>query len=911
MTDLARVLYVAPTPERGDAVESYLAAGPSGVDVSVATTAAEALAAIDDRDIDRAVVDEHVADAAATLRAADPDLPVETLAAPPEASTDVAARALADRIARAATANGDRPMSPEPEFGAVARAASDAVLVVDADGVVRFANDAVEGVFGYEPAELIGEPLARLVPERHRGAMARSLREGDRTLDREYVEFPGRHRDGRELALGVSFSEFTRGGERRFAGVIRDVTERERRLEPYEAMVEAVDDGIYALDADSRFIAVNDAYCRLTGIDRTELLGERAASVFGESLAGSPDRLREIADGSGGPATIETTVPSADGESRPVEIRLSRCPLEGGETGRVGIVRDISARKRREAKLTSLHDLVQSLADAETDAEVYDTAVDAGVGTLGFENVAIVSYESGALVPAAREWAGGEIDDALVGRRGDGVAWEAFAASESRSVDDLRVERGDEAAMASVLAVPLGRHGAFLAGDPEPGAFDETDRSLAELLCATVTAALDRAEREETLRRRRDELEAKNRELERANRLNEVIRKLTRALIEAATRDELLRSVCERLTESGPYRFAWFGEYDRATGEVVPAATAGVEEGYLESVTVRAKSDDPESQGPSGRAIRTGEPQVQNDIFGDPPFEPWREQALKRGYRSSAAIPVVYDENRYGVLNIYAGEPDVFDETERIVLAELGDITGYALNALERKQALVSDRSIDLDFRVRGSEYPILTFVTETDGEFEFESVVQRGDGSLHLFFTVRGAEPTETLTFAEALTEIENTRLVAERDGEYRYEGELVASSFLASLVNRGAVPQSLTASDGEGRVVVRIPESANVRTFVELFESAFEEVELVARRERDEPVLSEQAFASKLEGRLTERQREVLEVAYFGGFFEWPRDATAEDIAEMLGVSQPTVSRHVRAGERALFSLYFEDAE
>jgi len=1083
MSDPDRVLYLAPTPARAEAVESRLAATEPTVEISTGTAVSEAVEAIDDGSVGRVVVDEDVADAAPDLRAAG-DLPVETLAAPRGASEAESARALADRIAGAATTGGEGSSAADVDFRAVARAVSDAILVIDGDSVVRFANPSVEDVFGYAPEELLGESLTRLMPDRvrdrHREGIERYLREGERALDWEYVELPGRHRDGRELALGVSFSEFVRDGERRFAGVIRDVTEqrrrseelerrvrqqeavaelsrsalgdrdldelfdeavatvadtldhdyakvlelrpereelllragvgwregavgtatvgvdrdsqagytlrsaapivvedldaedrfsgpelltshgvssgisaivgsvddpwgvlgvhdgerrsyadhdvqfvrsvarilttairqreRERRLEQYEAMLEAVGDGVYALDADSRFVAVNDAYCRMRGLDRAELLGETAAAVVGESPAEEANRIQKALE-SGDDAPMKAALPTADGDTIPVEARISPLPL-GEETGRVGVVRDVSDRKRREEKLTSLHDRMQSLAETETDAEVCDIAIDAGVGTLEFEYAAVVRYESGSLVPATRAWSGDAIDEALVGPRGDGLAWEAFAANESRSVDDFQTEGDAEAPVRSVLAVPLGRHGAFLAGDPEPDAFDETDRSLAELLCANVTAALDRAEREATLRDRRDELQAKNSELERANRLNEVIRKITRALIEAATREELLRSVCERLTETGPYRFAWFGEYDRAIGEVVPKAQAGVEEGYLENVTVSVESDDPEGRGPAGRAIRTGEPQVQNDIFGDPPFEPWREQALKRGYRSSASVPVAHDGHRYGVLNIYAGEPDVFDDTELAVLAELGDITGYALNALERKQALVSDRSVDLDFRVRGSKYPILRFVSETDGEFEFESVVQRGDGNLHLFFTVRGSAPDETLAFAERLTEIENTRLVSERDGEYRYEGELVASSFLASLVNRGAVPQSLTASDGEGRVVVRVPASASARTFVELFESAFDEVELVARRERDEPVMSEQAFASQLESRLTERQREVLEVAYFSGFFEWPRDATAEEIAAMLGVSQPTVSRHVRAGERALFSLYFEES-
>ena len=54
-----------------------------------------------------------------------------------------------------------------------------------------------------------------------------------------------------------------------------------------------------------------------------------------------------------------------------------------------------------------------------------------------------------------------------------------------------------------------------------------------------------------------------------------------------------------------------------------------------------------------------------------------------------------------------------------------------------------------------------------------------------------------------------------------------------------------------------------------------------------------------------------EVLETAYFASFFEWPRRATGGEVAELLGVSQPTVNRHVRNGERKLFAMVFESNE
>jgi PAS domain S-box-containing protein len=971
-------------------------------------------------------------------------------------------------------------------FRALADTLSDALLVIDVDSTIQFANPAVERIFGYAPEELVGTSLTELMPrslgERHRTGVERYLRDGERHIDWDYVELTGRHRDGHGVPLAISFSEFTSDGQRYFTGIVREVTEQkrreselrdrmeqrdalatfsryaledrplanlmdeavemvtevldhefaglleyrpdsddllvravsgwpeelvdsatlrterhsqagytllveepvvaeslgdeerfetdellesagaasgissivgsstapwgvlgvhatdereyathdvqfvegvgrllraaiqrrehERRLEQYETMLNAVSDGVYALDPDSRFVAVNDAYVELTGYARADLLGEPASTVLGSDFSEKLNWVQDALEKGQDVVTVETTMPTADGDSIPIEARVARLQL-GDVRGRVGVVRDVSDRKRREQKLASLNELFESLADAESQTEICDLAVNAAVETLGFPNAAVALYddEAGSLVSTVRRWSGGDIDDALLGKPGADLAWETFVESEMRVVGDLAADRDAETRMGSAVAIPLGKYGVFLAAAPERDAYDRTDQSLADVLCSNVRSALDRTDREETLRRQRNQLREKNQELERVNRLNRVMREITKALTRATSRDDVLDAVCERLTETGPYRFAWFGDHDRATGEVNPETSAGVEDGYLEDVVVKADEDDDRGGGPSGRAVRTREVQVQNDLLGDPPFDPWREQALKRGYRSSAAVPVIYKDTLRGVLNLYAGDPDVFDETETEVLAELGSFIGYALNALDQKQALVGERSIELDFRIRGSDNPVLAFVEETDAEFEFENVVQQADGRLHAFFTVRGSDPEESLAFAEAVSFVEDVQLVADREGEHLYECALTDESFIQRLVDRGAMLRTLNASDGEGRFVVRIPRSANVRTFVDLFDDYYEQAELVARREVDEPVMARQEFESELTDRLTERQLEVLRMTYFHGFFEWPRESTAEEIAEALGVSQPTVSRHVRAGERTMFELLFAD--
>lgn len=110
-------------------------------------------------------------------------------------------------------------------FRALTENTSFAVVSIDESSTIRYANEGVEDVFGYEPDELVGESLLVLVPERLRGrhleGIDRYLDHGEKRLDWEWVELPGLHKRGHEIPLGITFGEATIEGEPLFTGIIR------------------------------------------------------------------------------------------------------------------------------------------------------------------------------------------------------------------------------------------------------------------------------------------------------------------------------------------------------------------------------------------------------------------------------------------------------------------------------------------------------------------------------------------------------------------------------------------------------------------------------------------------------------------------------------------------------------------
>jgi signal transduction histidine kinase len=150
---------------------------------------------------------------------------------------------------------------------------------------------------------------------------------------------------------------------------------------------------------------------------------------------------------------------------------------------------------------------------------------------------------------------------------------------------------------------------------------------------------------------------------------------------------ELLAAFCRLAVEEGGYQLAWVGypQQDEARS-VRPVAEFGFDEGYLAQLKV-SWADDEWGRGPTGRALRTGQVQATQNIQQDPAFAVWRALAVRHGYASSAALPLVVPGEVLGSLNLYAPEADAFDVRELELLQELSsDLVQGILGARGRER---------------------------------------------------------------------------------------------------------------------------------------------------------------------------------------------------------------------------------
>lgn len=568
-------------------------------------------------------------------------------------------------------------------------------------------------------------------------------------------------------------------------------------------------------------------------------------------------------------------------------------------------------RVRQHQRLEALNTLTRDLMEAETSPEVGRYVVEAAEEMLDLPvtGVALYDDQKAALkLTAMTEGAEEVIQATELLERSVGAAWQAFTTADVCRVSPNDSVNTSDSAVTELAIFPLASHGVLVIGSTKPDGFSETDFEFVETVAGNVKSALDRVDHEQQLQEREQMLEEQNQTLERLNQINNIIRSIAQGLVEASTRQEIESVVCEQLADTGPYKLAWIGEHDMMTTKVTPRESAGSENGYLNTITRRTdgRSD---THSLAARAVQTRETQVQNNLAANPPFEPWQQTALEHGCQASIAVPVSYQDILYGVLTLYADEPGVFNEMEEAVLTELGNTIGYALNAVEQRQALISEQSIELEFHLHAGDPPLYRFAAENDCEFTFKNIVQQRDGPPAMFVTIRGVSPAEVLEFGGQAADVKELSLVSDRDDGALFEVQFRDSAFFSVLIEHGAIPQMLTATGATGSAVIRVPRTSNIRMFVDLLEAQFEDVELVGRRELDEPIKTREEFDAEYRRRLTERQEEILKTAYVSGFFESPRQTTAQELAGHLGVSQPTVSGHIREGERKLFGLMFDE--
>ena len=392
------------------------------------------------------------------------------------------------------------------------------VITVGEDQRVRQANPAFEETFGYGHDEVVDEPVNEfLVP-----AEEDPIRIADSVGTGEVVtgEITRQTTEGTREFLFRGFAAEGEDDVREY-GIYTDITERierERELEQYRTLVETVGDPMYVLDPEGSLEMVNTALADTMGLPQREVHGRHVSEFMRpEDFERGTRLVTELAsDEKRRWETYEMVATPAEGPD--VEVEASVAPLvdDGTISGSVGVIRDISERKDRERRIRELHDGTRRLMAAEgatevavVASEIADDALDLSINGIYLHDAASNTLEPVATTDCTAELLG----DVPTIEADDGLIWDAYAIGEPLAYGDVTQAENvynPETPIRSEAHIPLGDHGVFVVGSTEVNDFDEEALALAKILASNLEAALDRADRENTLADRTRELERQN-----------------------------------------------------------------------------------------------------------------------------------------------------------------------------------------------------------------------------------------------------------------------------------------------------------------------------------------------------------------------------------------------------------------
>lgn len=639
-----------------------------------------------------------------------------------------------------------------------------------------------------------------------------------------------------------------------------------RQLRTFRKATEAATHPIYFTDGDGTIEYVNPAFEETTGYTAEEAIGQKPRLLrSGRQKREFYEELWEtILAGDVWEAELINT--TKGGEEYVVEETIAPVTDDSGEIERfVAVNTDITERedheRRYEAIIDQTYQFTGLLKPDGTLIETNETSLEFG----GLERTDVIGEKYWNT-----EWF----------QHGDAAERAREAVDRVRDGEDVRQEleiRGsDRTATIDCSIRPV---------------TDESDEIV--YLIAEGRDITERVEAEREKERQREQLAA-------LSHINAIVRDITDAIIKQTSREEIERTVCESLAGVDSYEFAWIGEIDMDSRTIRQRTEAGVE-GYLDGVTISVDPDDELGKGPAARALRTGEIQTTHDVRTDTRNDPWRDHIEEYDFRSSAAIPIVHEETTYGVLKVYAERPGAFEGPERAVISQLGEVIGHAISAVERKQALMSNEIVELGFHIPGM-LESLGVDANTDGRIAFEETIATSDKAYLVYGTMTPDARTTLEAMAEQYEPWNSVRVISEETEGLRFQIRSTDTSLRSRIATEGGTVREAVLEDGDLHLRVRLPPTVDVSSITETVTEKYSTARFLSKRQfARSRVAGMQNKRSPLEG-LTDRQRAVFEAAYQQGYFEWPRDASGEEIADSLGIAPPTFSQHLRKAEKTV---------
>jgi len=214
-------------------------------------------------------------------------------------------------------------------------------------------------------------------------------------------------------------------------------------------------------------------------------------------------------------------------------------------------------------------------------------------------------------------------------------------------------------------------------------------------------------------------------EILRLNRILKGIRNVNQLITRVKTEQELTDCACKILVEDIGYRFAWIGFVKKEAGsspsleatvyDVIPVSCAGI---MADTALLKDHwSKFRDIQDINQHVIKTGKIHISNDVQKNPPFRHCHLFAEKKGCESVCSLPIKSDNRIIGIMNICAGEKNIFHSEELELLEEVTSDISFAVTMLrdreKRRHAEKEVKNSERNMRLIIESSPVGIWITK------------------------------------------------------------------------------------------------------------------------------------------------------------------------------------------------------
>lgn len=255
----------------------------------------------------------------------------------------------------------------EKRIQAIFDAAPDAVIVIDEEGKIVRWNPKSELIFGWSKEEAVGMLLSEtIIPSRFREAhtkgLARFLQTGEGPVINKTIEIRAINKTNAEFDISLSISPALINNQYFFIGFLRDISEEKKGRQQLKESEERFQKTFQASPAgisitrlsDTTFLDVNDAFVKLTGYTKEELIGRHSTELGMVVSVNKREAVLQQVREQGSIKNFEMAVRSKSGEIREVLSSIETVMMND-EKYAINIIYDITERKKAERELETVN----------------------------------------------------------------------------------------------------------------------------------------------------------------------------------------------------------------------------------------------------------------------------------------------------------------------------------------------------------------------------------------------------------------------------------------------------------------------------------------------------------------------------------------------------------------------------